>query len=365
MDRPFRCHFKNGDCHPHLDHNDDLPGIHRVRRQQRLRSLQRRGPDGRAEPHERVPPTNHASQLRPRPLPQRPLRQTHVEVQLLHVAGDGDGNNNQRNRSCYAVLKQNGELVVRRDVHYLLWTSAKKAKKGKYVLVLDPAGHIGIYGTRRWISNNQREMEQGQETTAPASGRPSPSSESTWDYVLYSSSGHGRLTTGTKLKYGEYELGFSRHCNLAINNTRTGRTLWQTNTNAATCFLELDSNGELTVKHGSQRLWSNNKKGDRGRYVAVLGFDGRFAIYGPLLWSNAKFDDISSNFAMPVHRESTYSIGWDIVVAIIGEVESHGLEGAIEKELNEVRSTDEPQSPKLFSLVLQRQPTGSPSHLSI
>ncbi|KAG0460582.1 hypothetical protein HPP92_020879 [Vanilla planifolia] len=283
--------------------------------------------------------------------------------------GDGDSNNNQRNRSCYAVLKQNGELVVRRDVHYLLWTSAKKAKKGKYVLVLDPAGHIGIYGTRRWISNNQREMEQGQETTATASGRPSPSSESTWDYVLYSSSGHGRLTTGTKLKYGEYELGFSRHCNLAINNTRMGRTLWQTNTNAATCFLELDSNGELTVKHGSQRLWSNNKKGDRGRYVAVLGFDGRFAIYGPLLWSNAKFDDISSNFAMPVHRESTYSdnqaLVGGIVVAIVGEVESHGLEGAIEKELNKVRSTDEPQSSELFSLVLQRQPTGSPSHLSI
>ncbi|KAG0448113.1 hypothetical protein HPP92_027994 [Vanilla planifolia] len=222
----------------------------------------------------------------------------------LHIARDGEGNNYQRNRSCYAVLKQNGELVVRRDVHYLLWTSAKKAKKGKYVLLLDPAGHIGIYGTRRWISNNHRETEQGQETTALSSERHNPALGSTWDYVLYSSSSHGRLTAGTKLKYGEYELGFNRHCNLAINNTVTGKTLWQTNTSADTCFLELDSNGELTVKHASQRVWSNNKRGDRGRYVAVLGFDGRFAVYGPLLWSNVKFDGISSNFAMPTDESS-------------------------------------------------------------
>ncbi|KAG0462023.1 hypothetical protein HPP92_020499 [Vanilla planifolia] len=90
---------------------------------------------------------------------------------------------------------------------------------------------------------------------------------------------------------------------------------------------------------GASGCGATTRKRDRGRYVAVLGFDSRFAIYGPLLWSNAKFDDISSNFAMPVHRESTDDKTKDDTEL------SHGLEGAIEKELNEVRA-GEPQSPK-------------------
>ncbi|PKA52480.1 Mannose-specific lectin 1 [Apostasia shenzhenica] len=202
----------------------------------------------------------------------KPAWNTNTNTTANATAGSG---------SCYAVLKQNGELVVRRNVHYILWTSAKKAKKGKYALVLDGAGRIGIYGQRRWVSNNQK--EEVHELS-----RPVVSTE----YVLQSG-GHWRLSPGKKLKYREYELGLSR-CNLEINSTRTGRTLWQTNTKAASCFVELESNGELMVKRGSQRLWSSGRKGERGKYVAVLRFDGRLAVYGSLLWSNAQWDDYSS-----------------------------------------------------------------------
>lgn len=194
------------------------------------------------------------------------------------TADDSVGGND-----CYAALKQNGEFVVRRDVHYILWTSGKKAKKGKYALVLDAAGHLGVYGPRRWTSNNPK------ESASPPSVHPGHV-VSTSEYVLQSGR---RLTPGRNLNYGEYELGLSR-CNLEINNTKSGRTLWQTNTKAATCFVELASNGELMVKHGSQKLWSSNRKGGNGRYVAVLRFDGRFAVYGPLLWSSGKIDGDSS-----------------------------------------------------------------------
>lgn len=180
---------------------------------------------------------------------------------------------------CYATLKQNGEFVVRRDVHYILWTSVKKTKKGKYALVLDAAGHLGIYGQRRWTSNNPK------ESTSPPATRPGQVM-STSEYILHS---NRRLMLGRKLKYGEFELGLSRSCNLEINSTKSGKTLWQTNTkSASTCFVELESNGELMVKHGSQKLWSSNRKGSNGKYVATLRFDGRFAVYGPMLWSTGK-----------------------------------------------------------------------------
>ncbi|KAG0462022.1 hypothetical protein HPP92_020498 [Vanilla planifolia] len=115
--------------------------------------------------------------------------------------GDGDGNNNQRNRSCYAVLKQNGELVVRRDVHYLLWTSAKKAKKESTSRPRPRRPHWHLWHTP--LDQQQPEGNGARpRNNSTGVGKAHPSSESTWDYVLYSSSGHGRLTTGTKLKYG-------------------------------------------------------------------------------------------------------------------------------------------------------------------
>ncbi|XP_020590200.1 mannose-specific lectin-like [Phalaenopsis equestris] len=203
---------------------------------------------------------------------------------------------NDGDRSCYAALKQNGELVVRRDVHYILWTSAKKAKKGKYVLILDSTGQLGIYGSRRWISSNPKER-------GPASR---PNSAVQTDYVLHSGK---KLLMGKKLKYREYELGLSK-CNLVINSTRSGRTLWQTNTKAETCFLELENNGELMVKHGSQRIWSSNRKGDKGKYVAVLGFDGRFAVYGPALWFNAKIDDSTGDEYSPIDMIQEEMMMW-------------------------------------------------------
>ncbi|KAK8947853.1 Curculin-1 [Platanthera guangdongensis] len=207
--------------------------------------------------------------------------QTNCDL-VLHHSGKPVWNSNTSiiasvtSTDCYATLKQNGEFVVRRDVHYILWTSAKKTKKGKFALVLDTAGHLGIYGQRRWTSNNPKES-----TSPPATlpGQVLPTSE----YILHSGR---RLMLGRKLKYGEFEFGLSRSCNLEINSTKSGKTLWQTNTkSASTCIVELESNGELMVRHGSQKLWSSNRKGSSGRYVAALRFDGRFAVYGPMLWS--------------------------------------------------------------------------------
>jgi len=182
-----------------------------------------------------------------------------------------------KGKNCYLGLKQTGELVVRRNVHYTLWSSNARSKKGKYALVLDGSGALSVLGTRRWSSNNQKEIGR-----PPAEGEHRPVVET--EYVLHSGQ---RLTLGRKLVYREYELAFNR-CNLVINNTMSGKTLWQTNTKSNGCYLQLENNGELALKHVNQRLWSSNKKSDNGVYIAVLRFDGRLAVYGPMLWSNVQ-----------------------------------------------------------------------------
>ena len=127
----------------------------------------------------------------------------------------------------------------------------------------------------RWSSNNQ---EIGQ----PPAGKHWTAVET--EYVLYSGQ---RLTLGRKLVYREYELAFNR-CNLVINNTVSSKTLWQTNTKSNGCYLQLETNSELVLKHVNQRLWSSNRRSDNGMYIVVLRFDGRLGVYGPQLWSNVQ-----------------------------------------------------------------------------
>ncbi|KAK8926323.1 hypothetical protein KSP39_PZI018335 [Platanthera zijinensis] len=194
------------------------------------------------------------------------------------------------NADCYLALTQRGQLVVRHRVHYALWSSVPRSKKGKYALVLDAKGRIAVYGYRRWSTSNSNGFGGPDETY-----EETPADEC----VLHS--GH-RLSAGEKLRYKEYELGFWK-CNLVINHTKSGRWLWQTNTKAAPapvpapkpsqsdCYLELENSGELKVKNGGQQLWSSNKRTDSGRHVAVLRFDGRLAVYGPLVWANVRMDD--------------------------------------------------------------------------
>lgn len=194
-------------------------------------------------------------------------------------------NINGKGKNCYLGLKQTGELVVRRDIHYTLWSSTTRSKKGKYALVLDGNGRLNIYGNKRWTSNNQKEAARPQLSMVPVET----------EYVMYS--GH-RLAVGSKLVYRDYELAFNR-CNLVINNTRTGRILWQTNTKSNGCYLQLEYNGELALKHASQKIWSSSRKWDNGMYAAMLRFDGRLAIYGPLLWSSNKTHQVSSGYHVP------------------------------------------------------------------
>ncbi|XP_020595126.1 mannose-specific lectin-like, partial [Phalaenopsis equestris] len=118
---------------------------------------------------------------------------------------------------CYLSLTQRGELVVRRSVHYDLWSSGAKSKKGKYALVLDAEGRIAVYGHRRWSTSNPNGLGGPDDFAGE---------EAATENVLRS--GH-RMSSAEKLRYKEYELAFWR-CNLVINHTRSGRWLWQTNT---------------------------------------------------------------------------------------------------------------------------------------
>ncbi|XP_020102021.1 mannose-specific lectin 3-like [Ananas comosus] len=187
-------------------------------------------------------------------------------------------------QNCYVTLKPNGEMVVRRDVHYTLWSSASKSKKGKYALVLNSNGRLGIYGQRRWSSNNQKDAKVLSR------------SEVKTEYVLFSGQ---RLSPPRKLKYRNYSLGFSK-CNLVIRDERSEKALWQTNTDGNDCYLQLENDGELSVKRSGERVWSSNKRGESGEYIAVLRFDGRLHVYGPQVWSNESREDSELLTASPV-----------------------------------------------------------------
>ncbi|XP_072996673.1 mannose-specific lectin 2-like [Typha latifolia] len=200
------------------------------------------------------------------------------------VLYDGDEpawrtNTADKGKDCYLGLKQNGELVVRRNVHYTLWSSSNKSKKGKYALVLNDHGKLGVYGQKRWSSNNQKEVGVMTRSVVGTS------------YVLYSGD---RLSPPKKLRYKNYELSFTKSCNMIIKEERSGKVLWQTSTQGNGCYLQLEEDGELAVKRSNQRLWSSNKKFENGNYIAVLRFDGRLNVYGPLVWSNEEVQDDSA-----------------------------------------------------------------------
>ncbi|KAG0445986.1 hypothetical protein HPP92_029061 [Vanilla planifolia] len=80
---------------------------------------------------------------------------------------------------------------------------------------------------------------------------------------------------------------------------RHGKNAAELNTNAATCFLELDSNGSLMVKHGSQRPEATTRKHRQRLACRHLVSTTVSAIYGPQL-SNAVRRHLHY---MPVHRE--------------------------------------------------------------
>ena len=102
-----------------------------------------------------------------------------------------------------------------------------------------------------------------------------------------------------KLKYKNYELEFMR-CNLVIKDDQSERILWQTSTDARSCYARLETDGELTVKHKGQLLWGSNRKGSNGPYIAVLRFDGRLDVFGPLRWTHdGHHDSLSSNASFP------------------------------------------------------------------
>nr|AAG33030.1 PR-S/curculin fusion protein [synthetic construct] len=88
------------------------------------------------------------------------------------------------------------------------------------------------------------------------------------------------------LQAGAYTLTIQNNCNLV--KYQNGRQIWASNTDrrGSGCRLTLLSDGNLVIyDHNNNDVNGSACCGDAGKYALVLQKDGRFVIYGPVLWS--------------------------------------------------------------------------------
>ncbi|XP_039145765.1 mannose-specific lectin CEA-like [Dioscorea cayenensis subsp. rotundata] len=179
---------------------------------------------------------------------------------------------------CYLAVSNYGAAVIKGNYHYPVWTSPITSNiSGDYVLILQWNGGLATYGPSIWSSTNKAEfgsIEIKNETK---------------DYVVYS---YSVLPIGPIATYKDFHLVLEDSCNLVLRRTDSGKVLWQTNkySDSHDCFVTLDGNGELFVKHRRREiLWRSNSRSTPGLYVFVLRYDARLVIYGSQIWTTKPF----------------------------------------------------------------------------
>ncbi|KAJ0987831.1 hypothetical protein J5N97_006187 [Dioscorea zingiberensis] len=180
---------------------------------------------------------------------------------------------------CYLTVNNYGIAVIKGNYHYPVWSSPASTTNvsGDYVFILQWNGGLAIYGPSLWSSTNKGEI-----------GNSAISADTT-EYVFYS---YSVLPIGLIAKYKDFQLVLEDSCNLILRRTDTGKVLWQTNkfSDSHDCFVTLDGNGELFVKHRRREiLWRSKTSSTPGLYVLVLRYDARLVIYGAQVWTTKPF----------------------------------------------------------------------------
>lgn len=165
--------------------------------------------------------------------------------------------------------------MLRDNFHYPVWRSGSKSAPGEYAFVLQWNGALGAHGPVLWSSSNDITLSD-----------PNPM-VSTHDYLVYA----GQITPvsyGIVLTYKNFQLRLRNDCNLILNDTATGSTLWQTNSYSPynDCFVLVDHFGELLVKHRRREiLWRSGVRLPKpSSPVLLLRYDGRIAVYSEQIW---------------------------------------------------------------------------------
>ncbi|XP_020252460.1 uncharacterized protein LOC109829822 [Asparagus officinalis] len=180
-------------------------------------------------------------------------------------------------RDCYLTVQQDGEVVLRTNYYYTLWSSGVKSTLGDYIFFLTYAGGLSVYGPQVWISDNPVTMS----SVAPMT--------TTTDIVFYT----GQVTMATYgivIQFKNFRLVLQeKDCNLVVEDMYDDfKILWQTGVFADTgdCYLTMSLTGELMVKYNRRDiLWRSGVSSDRaGKFLLALRYDGRIAVYGPEVW---------------------------------------------------------------------------------
>lgn len=196
---------------------------------------------------------------------------------------------------CYVTLDLNGKLAVWHPrFRYPLWSSGIMSQVGYYALVLRYDGTLRIYGPQLWSA--------GSSSAQLTAGIVGWTWTKTTESVLYSGD---VAPIGTTIVNGNNELTLLDDCNLVLNGD--GATKWQTGVTDRTmhdCYVNLEANGELRVKHwGGDVLWTNRVASPTySEFVLVLQTNAMLTVYGPVIWSNVisgavsgKIDTVSAD----------------------------------------------------------------------
>lgn len=179
-------------------------------------------------------------------------------------------------KNCTLTLSDHGHLVIKNEAGLEVWSSTGGSKKGKYVAVLGPDGHVNVYGTSIWSTP----ALSSSLATVDAELNSMPFVRN----VLFSSQ---VLFEKSKLTSRDYSFEITDACNLEFGKASAG-LVWESKTKGKGqhCFVRLDDCGRLSVVNDRYKvLWTSKPAGVKGDYVLVVQIHGQAVVYGPMVWS--------------------------------------------------------------------------------
>lgn len=183
--------------------------------------------------------------------------------------------------NCTATLSNYGQLQVRNANGTVIWSSSLTGPKGEYAAILQPDGHVGIYGPKLWTTGPFRSAILHDETVEAEKVDDEPSVPN----LLFSSE---VLNEKSKLVSRDYALQVTEGCGLEFTKASVG-VVWSSQRQSYAgrhCFARLNFHGQLSVVDDSYRIvWQTKPASTDGVYVLVVKINGEAAIYGRRIWS--------------------------------------------------------------------------------
>lgn len=210
------------------------------------------------------------------------VMQKDCNLVVYNRAGNGFASNTGGlGLNCTATLSKYGQLQIRNANGTIIWSSSAVGPEGEYAAILQPDGHVGIYGPKIWSAGPFRRTFLHENTAEAEKFDDKPSVPN----LLFSSE---VLNENAKLVSRDYALAVTEGCNLEFSKASKGVFLSSQRESYLPrhCFARLNSHGQLSLVDDSYRImWQTKRASAEGVYVLVVKINGEAAIYGSRIWS--------------------------------------------------------------------------------